>query len=139
MRGSSLRSRREEPYLRRFLHESAELFIRDSPEAVRERYFATAQQLQSQALPPQDFSRWETVTEKTFRSESNRRLAAAVQGQRIGERVEVYQRRDGSLGGSLPGKGTRMSRICYVACARSRRASLISMTMLRPLITPSLR
>ena len=98
LRGSSLRSRREEPYLRRFLHEAAELFIRDSREAVRERYFATAQQLQSQALPPQDFSRWETVTEKTFRSDANRRLAAAVQGQRVGERVEVYQRRDGSLG-----------------------------------------
>lgn len=98
MKGSSLRSRREEPYLRRFLREAAELFIAGSHDAVRERYFATADQLQNHALPLRDFSRWETVTEKTFRSESNRRLAAAVQGQRIGERVEVYQRRDGTLG-----------------------------------------
>jgi len=98
MKGSSLRSRREEPYLRRFLREAAELFIAGSHDAVRERYFATADQLQHHALPLKDFSRWETVTEKTFRSESNRRLAAAVQGQRIGERVEVYQRRDGTLG-----------------------------------------
>jgi len=98
MKGSSLRSRREEPYLRRFLREAAELFIAGSHDAVRERYFATADQLQNHALPLKDFSRWETVTEKTFRSESNRRLAAAVQGQRIGERVEVYQRRDGTLG-----------------------------------------
>jgi DNA polymerase elongation subunit (family B) len=98
MKGSSLRSRREEPYLRRFLREAAELFIAGSRDAVRERYFATAHQLQTHALPPRDFSRWETVTEKTFRSESNRRLAAAARGQRVGERVEVYQRRDGSLG-----------------------------------------
>jgi DNA polymerase, archaea type len=98
MKGSSLRSRREEPYLRRFLREAAELFIAGSHDAVRERYFATARQLQNHALPLKDFSRWETVTEKTFRSESNRRLAAAVQGQRVGERVEVYQRRDGTLG-----------------------------------------
>jgi DNA polymerase I len=98
MKGSSLRSRREEPYLRRFLREAAELFIAGSHDAVRERYFATARQLQTHALPLKDFSRWETVTDKTFRSESNRRLAAAVQGQRVGERVEVYQRRDGTLG-----------------------------------------
>jgi DNA polymerase elongation subunit (family B) len=98
MKGSSLRSRREEPYLRRFLREAAELFIVGSHDAVRERYFATAHELQTHALSPRDFSRWETVTEKTFNSESNRRLAAAVRGQRVGERVEVYQRRDGTLG-----------------------------------------
>lgn len=98
MHGSSMRSRREEPYLRRFIHEAAELLIKDSREALRDLYFATARRIQAHALPPRDFSRWETITPKTFHSESNKRLAAVAQGQRIGERVIVYQRADGTLG-----------------------------------------
>lgn len=98
MRGSSLRSRREEPYLRRFLHEAAELLVSDAREALRDLYFTTAARLQTHELPPRDFARWETITHKTFRSEANRRLAAVAQGQRIGERISVYQRTDGSLG-----------------------------------------
>ena len=98
LKGSSLRSRRDEPYLRRFLAEAATLFITGSRESVRDLYFATARAIQRHELPPRDFCRWETITEKTFSSESNRRLAEVARGQRIGERVEVYQRADGSLG-----------------------------------------
>jgi hypothetical protein len=98
MKGSSLRSRREEPYLRRFLNEAAELLIADSRDALRDLYFATARRLQAHELSPRDFGRWETITQKTFRSEANRRLAAVAQGQRIGERVIVYHRSDGALG-----------------------------------------
>ncbi len=98
MKGSSLRSRRDEPYLRRFLNESSELLIADSRDALRDLYFATARRLQAHELTPRDFGRWETITQKTFRSEANRRLAAVAQGQRIGERVVVYQRTDGALG-----------------------------------------
>jgi len=98
MRGSSLRSRRDEPYLRRFLHEAAVLLTDDAREALRDLYFATAARLQAHDLPQDDFARWETITHKTFRSEANRRLAAVAQGQRIGERIRIYQRADGSLG-----------------------------------------
>lgn len=98
VRGSSLRSRREEPYLRRFLYEAADLLVRGEREAVRALYFATARQIQQRALAPRDFCRWETITDKTFTSEHNRRLAAAAQGQRVGERIEVYQRATGALG-----------------------------------------
>lgn len=98
LKGSSLRSRREEPFLRRFLYEAAQLLINDSRDAVRDLYFDTARRLQAHALAPRDFCRWETITDKTFKSEHNRRLAAVAQGQRIGERLEVYQRADGRLG-----------------------------------------
>jgi DNA polymerase, archaea type len=98
MRGSSLRSRREEPYLRRFLYEAARLLIDGSRDDVRALYFATARQLQGHELAPRDFCRWETITENTFTSEANRRLAQVAHGQRIGERLEVYQRADGTLG-----------------------------------------
>ncbi len=98
MKGSSLRSRREEPYLRRFINDAAELLIADSRDALRDLYFATARRLQAHELTPRDFGRWETITHKTFRSEANKRLAAVAQGQRIGERVIVYQRKDGALG-----------------------------------------
>ncbi len=98
IKGSSLRSRRDEPFLRRFISEAAELLIANARDDLRKLYFATARQLQGHELSPRDFGRWETITYKTFRSEANRRLAAVAQGQRIGERVIVYQRADGSLG-----------------------------------------
>lgn len=98
MKGSSLRSRRDEPFLRRFINDAAELLIADSRDALRDLYFATARRLQGHELSPRDFGRWETITNKTFRSESNKRLATVAQGQRIGERVITYQRQDGSLG-----------------------------------------
>lgn len=65
---------------------------------MRDLYFDTARRIQRHELPPRDFCRWETITEKTFQSEHNRRLAAIARGQRIGERLEVYQRADGTLG-----------------------------------------
>lgn len=98
MKGSSLRSRREELFVRRFLYEAAELFVEGARAAVREHYFATARRLQEHALPPRDFCRWETITDKTFSSEANRRLAAVARGQQSGERLAVYPRVDGTLG-----------------------------------------
>ena len=98
MKGSSLRSRRDEPLLRRFMRDALALFVAGSTEQVRDLYFDTAARIQRRDYPPRDICRWETVTEKTFNSESNRRLAEAAQGIAVGERLEVYQRRDGSLG-----------------------------------------
>jgi DNA polymerase elongation subunit (family B) len=97
LKGSSLRSRREEPVLRDFVREAARRFIDTSPAAVRDWYFEIAGRIIEQQLPIEAISRWETVTEKTFRSEANRRLASVAAGERIGERLAVYQRADGSL------------------------------------------
>jgi hypothetical protein len=46
---------------------------------------------------PPDFARTETISDTTFQSEAGRRLAEAAGGARIGERVTVYQREDGTL------------------------------------------
>lgn len=98
LKGSSLRSRREEPIFRRFLREAARCFIAASPEAVRALYLDTAARLMERGLPPRDICRWETITDKTYTSEANRRIAEAAEGERVGERVSVYQREDGTLG-----------------------------------------
>jgi DNA polymerase I len=98
LKGSSLRSRREEPLLRAFLQEAVTLFVAGSKEAVRELYLSFAGRIQRKEYEPRAICRWETVTEKTFSSDSNRRLAEAARGIAVGERLEVYQRADGTLG-----------------------------------------
>jgi DNA polymerase, archaea type len=98
LKGSSLRSRREEPILRAFLQQAITLFVEGSNDAVRDLYLDFAERIQRKAYEPREICRWETVTEKTFSSESNRRLAEAARGVAVGERLEVYQRIDGTLG-----------------------------------------
>lgn len=98
LKGSSLRSRREEPYLRRFVRDAVPRML--EPELhgdLRELYFAIAERILAGMLPLEDICRTEMVTDQTFSSESNRRLAEAIGNERIGERVQLYQRADGSL------------------------------------------
>ncbi len=97
LKGSGLRSRREERVLRQFLEEAARSLIEESPLRVRTRYLDVARLIQLRRLAPEEIARWETITEKTFTSESNKRVASATTGERIGERVAVYQRADGNL------------------------------------------
>lgn len=98
LKGSSLRSRREEPLLREFLQEAVTLFVEGSNADVRELYLRFASRIQRKEYEPRQVCRWETVTEKTFSSDSNRRFAEAARGVAVGERLEVYQRVDGTLG-----------------------------------------
>lgn len=99
LKGSSLRSRREEAFLRRFVRDAvAHLLDPEHLGDIRAFYLDTANQILTGALGPDDISRSETITDQTFSSASNRRLAEAASGERIGERVLVYQRADGSLG-----------------------------------------
>ncbi len=97
LKGSGLRSRREERVLRRFLEDAARALIEGSSTQVRDLYLDTALAIQQRRLEPEDIARWETITEKTFTSESNKRVAVAAEGERIGERVPVYQRAGGNL------------------------------------------
>jgi hypothetical protein len=80
------------------LQEAITLFVAGSTSEVRALYLAFAERIQRKAYEPREICRWETVTEKTFSSESNRRLAEAARGIAVGERLEVYQRTDGTLG-----------------------------------------
>lgn len=99
LRGSSLRSRRDEPYLRKFIQSASMGFLDPANnEEPRGAYLDLCELIQAGALPTADFARTETITEATFTSEAGKRLARAASGERIGERVQVYQRLDRSLG-----------------------------------------
>ncbi|RIK36810.1 MAG: DNA polymerase [Chloroflexi bacterium] len=98
LKGSSLRSRREEAYLRRFVHDAVPRLLQ--PElvgSVRDLYFDTAERILSGTLSIDDISRTEMITDQTFTSDANRRLAEALGEERVGERVRLYQRSDGKL------------------------------------------
>jgi len=97
IKGSSLRSRRDERFLRQFIRDAASLLARGSLTDIGHLYREVADKIKRRQLTIGDFSRWETVTEKTFQSSNLRRLATAAQGARPGDRVQVYQRKDGSL------------------------------------------
>lgn len=98
VKGSSLRSRRDEPYLRKFLFGAIRGYLSPGEhKAPRELYLAVARDILDGRLGPEEIGRQESITERTFTSESNRRLAKAARGERIGERITVYQRRDGNL------------------------------------------
>jgi DNA polymerase, archaea type len=96
-KGSSLRSRRDERYLREFGQEAAVLLVEQGIETVSQRYLALARRVQKGELPVEQFARRESITSKTFHSPGLKRLAAAAQGVAVGQKVEVYQRADGSL------------------------------------------
>lgn len=98
LKGSGLRSRRDEPYLRRFIQDASLRFLApDSEASVRDLYLTTAEQILNGQLGPEDIARTETISETTFRSDSTRRLAEALGSERIGERVAVYQKDNGEL------------------------------------------
>ena len=98
IKGSSLRSRRDEPFLSRFLRGAIRAFLdQASTESPRDLYLAIASDILAGRLPPEELGRQERITERTFTSDSNRRLARAARGERVGERITVYQRQDGEL------------------------------------------
>ncbi len=95
LKGSSLRSRRDEPFIRDFIHTGIYRILSVAEAgSVRDVYLSLGEMIQQGRLPVEEFARTETITDATFRSEAGRRLAAAVGSERIGERVQVYQRQD---------------------------------------------
>ncbi len=95
--GSSLRSRRDELYLRQFVQGAAVTLINGSLEEVSQAYLALARRIQGGELTVDEYSRRESITSKTHTSPGLRRLAVAARGVPVGRQVQVYQRRDGSL------------------------------------------
>src|SRR5262249_21895692 len=60
-------------------------------------YHEVARRILGAELTVTDFARRESITTKTHTSPGLRRLAAAAKGVPVGQQVQVYQRRDGSL------------------------------------------
>ena len=99
VKGSSLRSRRDELYLRNFLQQAVLGYLDpDRYQEPREIYLDTARAIVGGQLDPSAIARLESITDRTFTSDANRRLARVARGERIGERITVYQRSDGELG-----------------------------------------
>jgi DNA polymerase I len=99
LKGSSLRSRRMERCFLRFIQDAAHAFMRDRRDDVRERYFELAEAIQQKTVEPRDISQWTMVNRRTL--DKQPRLKALLDQHpgrwQFGERVEVYEREDGSL------------------------------------------
>ncbi len=97
VKGSSLRSRRDERVFRDLIPQMAGLLIRGNYEEASRIYLDLAERIQAGSIEVEDFCRSESITEKTFTNPNLKRLAHAAEGKAIGQRVAVYQRSDGSL------------------------------------------
>ena len=100
LKGSALRSRKMERVFLRFIDQAARGFLSDQRDEVREVYFRIAEALLAHEVEPSDISQWTMVNARTL--ESQPRLNALLRANpgrwRAGERVEIYERQDGSFG-----------------------------------------
>jgi DNA polymerase elongation subunit (family B) len=100
LKGSALRSRRMERCFLRFIHDAALGFMTDRRDEVRDRYFELAEAIQQKTVDPREISQWTMVNRNTL--DKQPRLKALLDANpgrwRFGERVEIYEREDGSLG-----------------------------------------
>jgi len=99
MRGSALRSGRDEPFGRALVHDIAGALIERRVGDIEGVVRAAVERVRAGKISVEEFSRRETVTAKTFSAAANRRLAQALneRGVAIGDKVRVYQRSNGEL------------------------------------------
>ena len=88
-----------EPCFQELLRTIARLFLTDRRDDAREAYFSLAERIQNQTLEPRDFSQWSMLKQSTIDQHPRLKqlLARLPGGWRYGERLEVYERQDGSL------------------------------------------
>jgi DNA polymerase elongation subunit (family B) len=97
LKGSSLRNRRDESIFRTMIREITPLILDRKPEQASVLYLDISARIQNGQLLPNEMSRTETITEKTFSNPNLHRLAAAAAGCKIGDRISIYQKVDGTL------------------------------------------
>lgn len=99
LKGSSLRSRRMERCFQRFIQHAARGFLEDQRDKVRDEYFALAEAIQRHEVSPSDISQWTMLNRNTVSKQPRlQKLLNAHPGRwRFGERIEIYERYDGSL------------------------------------------
>lgn len=96
-KGSSLRSRADERFGRRFLADAVELLLANRREELSALYNRLLDQIENRELGIDEIARRERVTENTFKSEAKKRNAAALAGLSVGDHALLYQREDKSL------------------------------------------
>ncbi|HKW45642.1 MAG TPA: 3'-5' exonuclease [Candidatus Eremiobacteraceae bacterium] len=99
LRGSALKSNREEPFGSALLRAIATALIDGRPADVAAIVRGFVERIRDGRLNPSDFARRESVTQKTFNTSGNRRLAQALfdKGVVVGDKVNIYRRQGGEL------------------------------------------
>ena len=97
LRGSSLRSRREEPMFTDFIARAARLLIEGDRSKVRRLYSDLQSDIVHRKIAPERFCRTETVSERTLENPRLHKLAHLARGRSLGDRIKVYRRHDGTL------------------------------------------
>jgi DNA polymerase I len=99
MRGSSLRSSRDEPFGRTLMRDISMALMDGRHAEIETIVRAAVDRIVQGTMPVEEFARRETVTSKTFSAPGNRRIAQALaeRGFAIGDKVRIYQRSDGEL------------------------------------------
>ncbi len=99
IRGSALRSSRDEPFGRALVASIAKLLIEDRASEIADLVRETVEAILDRRLPPEEFARRESITSKTFGAPANRRLARALteRGLTVGDKARIYQRVGGEL------------------------------------------
>ena len=96
-KGSSLRSRADEKFGRKFLNEAVDLLLANEPEKLAALYHDLLAKIEAQTMGIEEIARRERVTEKTFNSDAKKRAATAMAGMTVGDYAILYQRKDKSL------------------------------------------
>ncbi|MCL5105005.1 MAG: DNA polymerase [Armatimonadetes bacterium] len=97
-RGSSLRSRADEPFGLGFISKAADYLLEGEKDKVKDLYQSYAHRIEAGELDIKEFARRERITEKTFTSAGKKRLARAAGDTKVGEYVSVFERSDGTIG-----------------------------------------
>lgn len=95
-KGASLRSRADERFGREFISQAVQWLLEGQPERVAEEYKRVANAILNGQLPIEHLCRRERITEKSHLPHHPlHELAGRFQ---VGDYINVYRRRDGSLG-----------------------------------------
>jgi DNA polymerase elongation subunit (family B) len=99
LRGSALKSNREEPFGSVLLRAIATALIDGRPADVAQIVRELVERVRDGRLKPIELARRESVTQKTFNTPGNRRLAQALfdKGAVVGDKVNIYRRQGGEL------------------------------------------
>jgi DNA polymerase elongation subunit (family B) len=91
-KGSSLRSRADERFGRKFLAQAVDLLLADDKQGLSALYTDLLEKIEERELGIEEIARRERVTEKTFSSDAKKRAAQAMEGLSVGDYAVLYQR-----------------------------------------------
>ena len=99
LRGSALRSARDEPFGRALVAGIARALLEHRDDEIAGHVREAIARIREGRLKVEEFCKRETITPKTLNSPANRRLAQAIaeRGLEAGDKVRVYQRVGGDL------------------------------------------